>query len=186
LSRVGRLPLPLPSGVQVKVSGSHVAVSGPKGQLERDFDSRVSIKVDDQTLVVSRSSEQRDVRALHGLTRALVANMVHGVHSGFRKSLDVQGVGYRAEVQGKELILLVGFSHPVKFAPPTGIALSVEQGNRTIHVDGVDKELVGEVAAKIRAIRPPEPYKGKGIRYLGETVRRKAGKAGKVAAAAAA
>jgi large subunit ribosomal protein L6 len=185
LSRVGRLPLSLPSGVQVKVSGSHVAVSGPKGLLERDFDSRISIKLDDREVTVSRSSDQRDVRALHGLTRALLANMVHGVQSGFRKSLDVQGVGYRAEVQGKDLILLVGFSHPVKFSPPAAIALSVEQGNRMIHVDGVDKELVGETAAKIRAIRPPEPYKGKGIRYLGEIVRRKAGKAGKVTAAAA-
>ncbi len=166
----------------MKIDGPVVVVDGPKGQLHREFDSRIGISLSDSEVTVSRSSDHRDVRALHGLTRALLANMVTGVHTGFRKSLEVVGVGYRAEVQGSDLVLQVGFSHLVKFSPPEGIKLAVEQGNRLIHVDGIDKELVGEVAARIRKIRRPEPYKGRGIRYQGEVVRRKAGKAGKVSA----
>jgi large subunit ribosomal protein L6 len=137
----------------------------------------------DGRLVVTRSSDEGPVRALHGLTRALLANMVAGVTSGFRKSLEIVGVGYRAELQGNDILLHVGYSHPVRYAAPQGITLVVEQGNRILHVDGIDKQLVGEVAAQIRAVRKPEPYKGKGIRYVGERVRRKAGKAGKVALA---
>jgi len=137
----------------------------------------------DGRLVVTRSSDEGPVRALHGLTRALLANMVAGVTSGFRKSLEIVGVGYRAELQGKDILLHVGYSHPVRYAAPQGITLVVEQGKRILHVDGIDKQLVGEVAAQIRAVRKPEPYKGKGIRYVGERVRRKAGKAGKVALA---
>ncbi len=183
MSRIGRLPISLPKGVQVLVEGQHVMIKGPKGELQRDFDSRMAISLQDEQLAVARTHEDRTQRALHGLTRALLANMVTGVSTGFRKSLEIVGVGFRGEVQGKDLVLQVGFSHPVRFSPPAGIALMVETGNRIIHVDGVDKEAVGEVAAKIRAIRKPEPYKGVGIRYVGEYVRRKAGKAGKVTAA---
>nr|MBC7245647.1 50S ribosomal protein L6 [Chloroflexota bacterium] len=180
MSRIGRLPITLPKGVQVTVDGHSVTIRGPKGELSRGFDPRIGIELQDGKLIVTRSSDQPKVRALHGLTRALLANMVEGVSTGFRKSLEIVGVGYRAEVQGQDLVLQVGYSHPVRYTPPQGIALTVEQGNRIIHVDGIDKELVGEVAAQIRAVRGPEPYKGKGIRYLGEQVRRKAGKAGKV------
>jgi len=142
----------------------------------------IDIKQESSTLMVARANDERNMRALHGLTRALLANMVTGVSTGFRKTLEIVGVGYRGEVQGNDLVLQVGFSHPVRYVPPDGIKLAVEQGNRIVHVDGIDKELVGEVAAKIRAIRRPEPYKGVGIRYAGEYVRRKAGKAGKAAA----
>jgi len=179
VSRIGRLPIPLPKGVQVAIEGHAVTVRGPKGELTREFDPRISVELQDGKLVVSRANDQPKVRALHGLTRALLANMVEGVSTGFRKSLEVVGVGYRAEMQGQDLVLQVGYSHPVRYTPPQGITLTVEQGNRIIHVDGIDKELVGEVAAQIRAVRKPEPYKGKGIRYLGEYVRQKAGKAGK-------
>ena len=179
MSRIGRLPIPLPKGVQVAIEGHAVTVRGPKGELTREFDPRISVELQDGKLVVSRANDQPKVRALHGLTRALLANMVEGVSTGFRKSLEVVGVGYRAEMQGQDLVLQVGYSHPVRYTPPQGITLTVEQGNRIIHVDGIDKELVGEVAAQIRAVRKPEPYKGKGIRYLGEYVRQKAGKAGK-------
>jgi large subunit ribosomal protein L6 len=166
----------------VNIAGQHVKIKGPKGELERDFDPRMEIKQQDGLLMVTRASDDRTVRSLHGLTRALLANMVTGVSAGFRKTLEIVGVGYRGEMQGNDLVLQVGFSHPVRYSPPKGIVISVEQGNRIIHIDGIDKELVGEVAAKIRAIRKPEPYKGVGIRYLGEYVRRKAGKAGKVTA----
>jgi large subunit ribosomal protein L6 len=149
--------------------------------LYREFDPQIEIKLRDGQLVVSRSSDRPQVRALHGLTRALLANMVAGVSKGFRKSLEIVGLGYRADVQGDDLVLQVGHSHPVRYASPAGITFQVEKGNRIIHVDGIDKELVGQVAAEIRAVRKPEPYKGKGIRYVGEYVRRKAGKAGKVA-----
>lgn len=179
MSRIGRLPIPLPKGVQVAIEGHAVTVRGPKGELTREFDPRISVALQDGKLVVTRANDQPKVRALHGLTRALLANMVEGVSTGFRKSLEVVGVGYRAEMQGQDLVLQVGYSHPVRYTPPQGITLTVEQGNRIIHVDGIDKELVGEVAAQIRAVRKPEPYKGKGIRYLGEYVRQKAGKAGK-------
>jgi large subunit ribosomal protein L6 len=181
VSRIGRSPIPVPEGVEVNIAGQSVTVKGPKGELCREFNPQMTITLQEGRLSVARSSEEGPVRALHGLTRALLANMVEGVSTGFRKSLEIVGVGYRAQVQGDDLILQVGHSHPVRYVSPEGITLVVEQGNRIIHVDGADKELVGEVAAKIRAVRKPEPYKGKGIRYVGERVRRKAGKAGKVA-----
>jgi large subunit ribosomal protein L6 len=182
VSRIGRLPITLPQGVQVHIDGQTVTVKGPKGELTRSFDPQVKVELNDSQVVVSRSSDEGPTRALHGMTRAMLANMVEGVSTGFRKSLEIVGVGFRGEVKGTDLVLQVGFSHPVRFPPPHGITIVVEQGNRIIHVDGVDKELVGEVAAEIRAVRGPEPYKGVGIRYVGEQVRRKAGKAGKVTA----
>ena len=181
MSRIGRSPIPLPEGVEVSIDGQSVTVMGPKGELRREFNPQMKIALQDGQLIVTRSSDHGPVRALHGLTRALLANMVEGVSAGFRKSLEIVGVGYRAELQENDLILQVGYSHPVRYAAPEGITLVVEQGSRIIHVDGIDKELVGEVAAQIRAVRKPEPYKGKGIRYVGEKVRRKAGKVGKVA-----
>jgi large subunit ribosomal protein L6 len=181
VSRIGRSPIPVPEGVEVNIAGQSVTVKGPKGELCREFNPQMTITLQEGRLSVARSSEEGPVRALHGLTRALLANMVEGVSTGFRKSLEIVGVGYRAQVQGDDLILQVGHSHPVRYVSPEGITLVVEQGNRIIHVDGADKDLVGEVAAKIRAVRKPEPYKGKGIRDVGERVRRKAGKAGKVA-----
>jgi large subunit ribosomal protein L6 len=165
----------------VDIDGQTVTVRGPKGTLQREFSPRIGVALQEGQVLVSRTSDQPSVRALHGLTRALLANMVEGVSNGFRKSLEIVGVGYRAEVQGNDLILQVGYSHPVRYPAPEGITLSIEQGSRIVHVDGADKELVGEVAAEIRAVRKPEAYKGKGIRYVGEYVRRKAGKAGKVA-----
>jgi len=182
VSRIGRLPIKLPQGVSVILEGRSVTVKGPKGSLSRTYDPRIKVELSDGELVVTRSSDSPDVRALHGMTRALLALMVTGVAEGFRKSLEIVGVGYRGEIQGNDLVMQLGFSHPVRFTAPSGIAMAVEQGNRIIHVDGIDKELVGEVAAEIRAIRRPEPYKGVGIRYQGEQVRRKAGKAGKVSA----
>jgi len=182
VSRIGRTPIPVPEGIGVDIDGPTVTVQGPKGTLRRDFHPHIGIALQEGQLLVTRPTDQPSVRALHGLTRALLANMVEGVSKGFRKSLEIVGVGYRAELQGSDLVLQVGYSHPVKYDAPEGISFTVEQGSRIVHVDGADKELVGEVAAQIRAIRKPEPYKGKGIRYLGEHVRRKAGKAGKVAA----
>jgi large subunit ribosomal protein L6 len=166
----------------VHIDGQTVTVKGSKGELRRNFDPQIKVELRDSQVVVSRSTDEGPTRALHGMTRALLANMVEGVSNGFRKSLEIVGVGFRGEMQGTDLILQVGFSHPVRFSSPRGITIVVEQGNRIIHVDGVDKELVGEVAAEIRAVRGPEPYKGVGIRYVGEQVRRKAGKAGKVTA----
>jgi large subunit ribosomal protein L6 len=155
-----------------------VTVKGPKGELVREVHPEMRVTLDGDTLVVTRPSDQPEHRALHGLTRALLANMVTGVHTGFTKTLELQGVGYRAQQQGKAIQLAVGYSHPVDVQPPSGIEFEVEGQNR-IHVRGIDKELVGQTAAEIRKVRPPEPYKGKGIRYAGEYVRRKAGKAGK-------
>jgi large subunit ribosomal protein L6 len=175
------LPITIPEGVQVTIDGQTVTVKGPRGELQRAFDPQITIEQKDGQVVVTRSTDRPSVRALHGLTRALLANMVEGVITGFRKSLEIVGLGYRADLQGTDLVLQVGFSHPVRVAAPGGITFVVEKGNRIIHVDGPDKELVGRVAAETRAIRKPEPYKGKGIRYVGEYVRRKAGKAGKVA-----
>jgi large subunit ribosomal protein L6 len=180
MSRIGKMPIPVPSDVQVTIRGSEVTVKGPKGELSRTIHRDISAKLEDDQLVVSRSTDHRLHRSLHGLTRALLANMVQGVHEGFRKELEIQGVGYRAQSEGDELTLFVGYSHPVQIVPPPGITLSVDKSYRNITVEGVDKELVGRVAAEIRAVRKPEPYKGKGIRYVGEYVRRKAGKAGKI------
>jgi large subunit ribosomal protein L6 len=180
MSRIGRLPIPLPDRVTVEIQGSHVRVSGPKGELSRSFDPDMTISREDGQLIVRRPTDSRRHRAMHGLTRALLANMVLGVTQGYSKILDIHGVGYRAEVQGEKLVMQLGYSHPVEIEPPPGITFDVERGGRAITVLGIDKELVGEVAARVRRQRPPEPYKGKGVRYRGERVRRKAGKAGKV------
>lgn len=178
MSRIGRQPIPVVEQVKVEIDGPRVTVSGPKGQLVREFNADMRIEQQDGVLVVTRPSEEKRHKALHGLTRTLLANMVAGVSTGFTKTLEVQGVGYRAQKQGQSLVLAVGFSHPVEMTPPDGIEFAVE-GNNRIHVQGIDKELVGQVAANVREVRPPEPYKGKGIRYANEIVRRKAGKAGK-------
>ena len=178
MSRIGKQPIPIPSAVQVQIEGASVTVKGPKGDLHREVHPEMRLHLEDGKLIVTRPSDQARHRALHGLTRALLANMVTGVESGFSKTLDLQGVGYRAQQMGENIQVAVGYSHPVDVQPPPGITLEVEGTNR-IHVRGVDKELVGQIAAEIRHIRPPEPYKGKGIRYDGEYVRRKAGKAGK-------
>lgn len=180
MSRVGRAPITIPGGVQVDVDGHHVVVKGPKGELKRSVRPEMTLVREGDTLRVERPSDEPSVRALHGLTRALLNNMVLGVSQGFERTLQVEGVGYRAEMSGKDLVLNVGYSHPVKIPPPEGIAFQVEERTRLIRVQGADKEQVGQVAADIRKVRPPEPYKGKGIRYSGEHVRRKAGKAGKV------
>jgi large subunit ribosomal protein L6 len=177
MSRIGKSPVPIVSGVDVKVDGQDVTVKGPKGTLARTFHERVTISVEDGEARVERNDEDRKTRALHGLSRALLANMVEGVSEGFRKELSIVGVGYRASLKGKNIELLVGYSHPVDIIAPEGITLEVPDQTRII-VSGIDKELVGQVAADIRKVRPPEPYKGKGIRYVDEYVRRKAGKAG--------
>jgi large subunit ribosomal protein L6 len=178
MSRVGKMPIPLPQGVDVQIAGSHVTVKGPKGELSRDLDPDMRVEQKDSQLLVTRPSEQPRHRAMHGLTRTLVANMVTGVSNGFSKTLELQGVGYRAQMQGQNLVLAVGYSHPVNVPPPPGIEFEVE-GTSKIVVRGINREHVGQAAADVRKIRPPEPYKGKGIRYTGEYVRRKAGKAGK-------
>jgi large subunit ribosomal protein L6 len=180
MSRIGRKPVPVPAGVSVKIDGASVAVTGPRGELTRTFHPDMAIRLDDGSLSVSRPSDQREHRALHGLTRALLANMVAGVTQGYRKVLVVEGVGYRAEMAGKALLLYLGYSHPIRVEPPPGIKISADPKARTITVEGADKEQVGQITALIRKLRPPEPYKGKGIRYENEVVRRKAGKAGKV------
>jgi len=177
MSRIGNAPVPLPPGVTVEVDGPTVTVNGPKGALTRTFSDRVSVAVEDGQVVVRRRSEERQARALHGLTRALLANMVAGVSAGFVRELQMVGVGYRAALQGTTLELLVGFSHPVRMAAPEGIGFEVPEPTRIL-VRGIDREQVGQVASEIRRVRPPEPYKGKGIRYVDEKVRRKAGKAG--------
>ena len=180
MSRIGRMPVPIPQGVTVDVQKNSVRVKGPKGEISRSFDPAMQIGLEDNTIVIQRPTDHRRHRSLHGLTRALLNNMVVGVSEGFVRRLEIQGVGYRAEMQGKNLVLNVGYSHPVVIEPPDGISFEIEKGYRGISVLGVDKEMVGEMAARIRRVRPPEPYKGKGIRYQGEYVRRKAGKAGKV------
>jgi large subunit ribosomal protein L6 len=177
MSRVGRLPIPVPTAVTIDIDGPSIKVTGPRGNLSRTVNSDMRLHVEDGRLTVTRPSDEPRQRAMHGLTRALVANMVVGVDQGFRKTLELVGVGYRAQKQGSKLVLALGFSHPVEVEPPEGIAFEVE-GPR-VHIDGIDKELVGQVAANIRKLRPPEPYLGKGIRYSGEHVRRKAGKSGK-------
>lgn len=180
MSRIGRMPIVIPPNVDVQIKGSYVKVKGPKGELERTFPPGVEISKDDGVLSVSRISDERTHRALHGMTRALINNMVVGVSTGFEKVLEINGVGYRAETSGDNLVLYVGYSHPVVVEPPEGISFEVDPRTRQVKVMGYDKEVVGQVAADIRKIRPPEPYKGKGIKYLDEKIRRKAGKTGKV------
>jgi large subunit ribosomal protein L6 len=181
MSRVGLKPISLPDKVQVDIHGSRVTVKGPKGQLERSFHPDMEIALNEGVVQVSRPSEQRMHRAMHGLTRALLANMVTGVSDGYSKGLEIVGTGYRAEAQSPtKLVLYLGHSHSIEMDAPEGITFEVPRGGRTVTVSGIDKELVGEVAARIRRQRPPEPYKGKGVRYVGEYVRRKAGKAGKI------
>lgn len=180
MSRIGRMPVVVPEGVEVKIEGSHVRMQGPKGELERSFRPEMSINFQEGVITVERPSDEPQMRAFHGLTRALLNNMVVGVSEGFEKTLQIEGVGYRPEIEGETLVLHLGFSHLVNVPAPSGITFDVDTRARLVKVQGIDKELVGRVAADIRKIRPPEPYKGKGIRYLGEYVRRKAGKAGKV------
>jgi large subunit ribosomal protein L6 len=177
MSRVGKNPIEVPGGVEITIKGSHVAVKGPKGTLERTFDERINVNVDDGTISLTRVDDERESRALHGLSRALLANMVEGVEKGYVKELQAVGVGYRAALKGSTIEFQLGFSHPVSVTAPDGITFEVPEPTRII-VSGIDKQLVGQVAADIRKIRPPEPYKGKGLRYLNEQVRRKAGKAG--------
>ncbi len=179
MSRVGSLPILVPQGVEVRINGSEVTVKGKKGELQRRFHPDISIALKDGSLVVTRPSDSKIHRSLHGLTRSLLANMITGVSQGFEKVLEISGVGYRAQKAGNKLLLQVGYANTVEFFPPPGIEIIVEGTNR-IRVTGIDKELVGETAAKIRAIRPADPYKGKGIKYLGETLRLKPGKSGKV------
>ena len=178
MSRVGKMPIAVPQGVSVTIGDSEVTVKGPNGELRRQFNPDMQIVLGENTLTVSRPSDDRIYRSLHGLTRSLLANMVEGVTSGFVRTLDIVGVGYRARMEGVNLVINIGFSHPIEVAPMPGITLSVE-GNNRIRVSGIDKEVVGEMAARIRRIRPPDSYKGKGIRYGGEVVRLKPGKAGK-------
>jgi large subunit ribosomal protein L6 len=181
VSRIGRMPVVIPAGVQVDVKGSSVRVKGPKGELARNFSSAIGIEMENGQIVVKRSSNAPTERALHGTTRAILANMVEGVSTGFQRVLEIEGVGYRAELNGKNLILYMGFSHPVEMEPPAGITFDVEAKSRQVIVRGFDKELVGQVAVNVRSVRPPEPYHGKGLHYQGERIRRKAGKAGKAA-----
>jgi len=181
MSRIGKLPVAVPSGVEIKFDGDVVAVKGPKGELrQRILADVVAVRLDDGRVLVERKGDAKAHRAAHGLTRTLIANMVEGVSKGFRKSLEITGVGYRAAKSGERLNLSLGYSHPVSFEAPKGVALTVE-GQNKIHVDGIDKQAVGQVAADIRRLRKPEPYKGKGIRYEGERIRKKLGKAGKAA-----
>ncbi|MEP0805883.1 MAG: 50S ribosomal protein L6 [Chloroflexota bacterium] len=179
MSRIGRLPVTIPAGVQVDVHGSNVHVKGPKGELKRTFSSLIDIALENNQVILKRNSDKPEERALHGTTRAVIANMIQGVSAGFSTVLEVEGVGYRAEMDGKTLVLNVGYSHPVRVEPPAGITFEVDQKTRQIRVMGYDREVVGQTAAEIRRVRPPEPYHGKGIRYAGEKIRRKAGKAGK-------
>jgi large subunit ribosomal protein L6 len=178
MSRIGRKPIAVPEAVTVEVAPGRVAVKGPKGELAQTLSAEMTVSQENGTITVARPTDRGEHRALHGLTRSLIANMVEGVTEGFEKRLEIQGVGYRAAMDGKTLVLTVGFSHPVRMTPPDGIAYAVD-GNVRLSVQGIDKQAVGEEAARIRRVRPPEPYKGKGIRYAGEVVRRKAGKTGK-------
>lgn len=180
MSRIGKRPVPLPKGVTVTITGQHIHVKGPKGEIARTVHAELSIALEEVGVVVRRPTDENRHKALHGLTRTLIANMVEGVTKGFQKALEIQGVGYKAEPKGAEIQLLVGFSHPVRYKPPVGIKIAIEN-NTLVKIEGVDKELVGQVAAEIRSVRPPEPYKGKGIRYQGEQVRRKAGKTAQAA-----
>lgn len=176
MSRIGRKPIPIPDGVEVAIEKTEVVAKGPHGELRQAFHPDLTVKIEDGQVVVTRPTDNKVHRSLHGLTRTLISNIIEGVKNGFEKKLQIEGVGYRGEVKNNRLTLYVGYSHPVVIVPPEGVKISVE-GN-IITVWGIEKELVGKVAAQIRAVRPPEPYKGKGIRYVGEHVRRKAGKAG--------
>ena len=179
MSRIGRLPITVPSGVDVTIDGRNLTVKGPKGSLSRALHPDMTVSREEGTLVVTRPTEQKMHKQLHGLTRTLVNNMVVGVTDGYRKGLEITGVGYRAALNGKKLTLNLGYSHPIEIDPPEGITFEVENPTR-LAVVGIDKELVGQIAAKVRSTRKPEPYKGKGVRYAGEVIRRKAGKAGKI------
>ncbi len=179
MSRIGKMPVTIPTNVKVNVSGRILSVTGPRGELKRTFHPDMKINLQDNTITVARPSDSKEHRSLHGLTRTLINNMVEGVSKGFEKGLEIVGVGYRAEKTGDKLVLRVGLSHPLEIVPPPGISFVLEGTNR-IKIVGADKEMVGELAAKIRAMRPPDAYKGKGIRYIGEYVRIKPGKAGKV------
>jgi large subunit ribosomal protein L6 len=178
MSRIGKRPIPVPAKVSIAIDGQDIQVKGPRGELSRTLPSGVVVVQDGDTVLVNRKDDSRIARERHGLCRTLVANMVEGVSNGYQKRLEIQGIGYRAQVQGRTLNLSLGYSHPVVFEPPAGIEFVVEN-NTNVIISGIDKELVGDIAASIRASRPPEPYKGKGVRYAGEQVRRKAGKSGK-------
>lgn len=179
MSRIGRMPVAIPQGVEVTVAGNTVKVKGPKGELAREIHEAINVSVEDGQVIVRRSSDEKLHKSLHGLTRTLIANMVVGVTKGYERSLEIRGVGYRAQKQGNKLVLSVGYSHPVELEAPPGIEFDVPQPTR-ITVKGINKELVGQMAAKVRSVREPEPYLGKGIMYEGEKIIRKAGKAGKV------
>lgn len=179
MSRIGRLPVTVPSGVKVEVQNSEVLVKGPRGEMRQLFSPTVSVSLENGQVIVTRSSDEPRVRALHGTTRALIQNMVTGVSTGFTRVLEIDGVGYRPEMDGATLVLYLGYSHPVRVEPPAGVKFEVDAKARQIRIIGHDKEQLGQLAADIRKIRPPEPYKGKGVHYLGEKIRRKAGKAGK-------
>ncbi|MFH1524992.1 MAG: 50S ribosomal protein L6 [Chloroflexota bacterium] len=181
MSRVGRMPIVIPTGVQVEIAGTNVDVKGPKGEMKRAFSPLIGIAMENDQIVITRKSDHPAERALHGTTRAVLANMVTGVSAGFERILEIDGVGYRAEMNGNNLVLYMGYSHPVEMEPPSGISFDVDQKARQVFVRGYDKELVGQIAANVRKVRPPEPYHGKGLHYLGEKIRRKAGKAGKAA-----
>ena len=178
MSRIGRLPITVPAGVDVTIDGSNVTVKGAKGTLTGTFNSNMTITLDGGVVTVTRPNDQKENRALHGLTRTLIANMIEGVSNGFKKELEIVGIGYRCALQGKDLVLNVGYSHQVTMTPPEGVTLEVPAPNKII-VNGYDKQKVGQFAAEVRGVRPPEPYKGKGIKYVDEVVRRKEGKAGK-------
>lgn len=182
MSRIGKLPITIPSGVQIDLNGTSVTVKGPKGTMQYTFSDQVEIKEENEQLVITRLSDTKQARALHGTTRALIQNMVTGVHTGFNKILQIEGVGYRAEKTGNNVTIHVGFSHPVVVEPPEGISFDVDEKAKTITINGYDKQVVGQIASEIRKLRPPEPYKGKGIRYSDERVRRKPGKSAKVGA----
>ena len=183
MSRIGKLPVTLPPGVDVKVNGQEVSVKGPKGELRRTFHPLVKVDRADGTLTVVRANETPQAKAIHGLSRSLLSNMVTGVATGYVRDLEISGTGYRATLAGKKLQLALGFSHPIEIDPPAGISFALETPQK-VRVVGADKEVVGEIAAKIRALRVPDPYKAKGVKYAGEYIRRKAGKAGKVGAKA--
>jgi len=180
VSRIGRMPVVIPNGVDVEVKNGSVRVKGPKGEMQFAFPTSLDVTIENGSIEVKRPSDDRTQRSLHGMTRALIYNMVYGVSSGFQRILEINGVGYRAETEGKNLVLYVGYSHPVVVEPPAGISFDTDMKTRQIKITGYDKQLIGQVAADIRKIRPPEPYRGKGIKYIEEKVRRKAGKAGKV------